>query len=292
MKRRSFLRAAGLAPLALTPVDRLFALAPDHRYLREIGLQLYTLRGPLAEDLEGTMKAVAAAGYKQVELMHTPLNQRILPLAKELGLAVHSGHIDMDAVFEAEDKEMAEFRKQAENYLEAGLDELVIPYIKGPDRRTLDDYKRLAAAANRAGAIARELGARLSFHNHAFEFEPLEGERCGYDVFIDEFGENAHFEVDVFWVAAAGRDPVALIEKLGKRVTQLHLKDLRQGLELPLYDGMPKDGFEELGEGVIPMAPILAAAEKAGVSHCHVEQDHSPHPLRSVRTSLAHLKQL
>ena len=100
------------------------------------------------------------------------------------------------------------------------------------------------------------------------------------------------FEVDVFWVKAGGVEPVDLIKKLKGRVSQLHLKDLKKGVELPKYGGLDKDAFKELGNGMIPMEPIIKAAADAGVAHCHVEQDHSPDPLKSIGQSMAHLKSL
>jgi sugar phosphate isomerase/epimerase len=76
------------------------------------------------------------------------------------------------------------------------------------------------------------------------------------------------------------------------RVSQLHLKDLNKSVETPNYGSIPKEAFEELGDGVIPMEPIIKVAADAGVKHCHVEQDHSPHPLQSIRESMQHLKTL
>ena len=87
-------------------------------------------------------------------------------------------------------------------------------------------------------------------------------------------------------------DPVGLIKKLSGRVSQLHLKDLKAGLKLPIYGGMPKEAFKELGNGMIPMEPIIEAGKAAGVAHCHVEQDHSPNPLASIKESVAYLKGL
>jgi sugar phosphate isomerase/epimerase len=101
------------------------------------------------------------------------------------------------------------------------------------------------------------------------------------------------FEIDVFWVKAAGLDPAALIKKLSGRVTQLHLKDLKDGLTLPNYaGGLAADAFQELGDGIIPMEPILVAAKAAGVKNCHVEQDQSLDALASIKQSIDFLNKL
>jgi sugar phosphate isomerase/epimerase len=117
-------------------------------------------------------------------------------------------------------------------------------------------------------------------------------ESTGYDIFVQEFGDEMMFEVDVFWVRAAALDPVSLIKGLSGRISQLHLKDIKKGLKLPIYGGLPKDAFKELGNGMISMEPIIEAAKAAGVVHCHVEQDQSPDPIASIKESVAYLKRL
>jgi sugar phosphate isomerase/epimerase len=294
MKRRRFLTHSATAGLALAPISKMFAaLAPDNRYRKQIGVQLYTLRDPLAKDVAGTLKQVAEAGYHQIELFATPLNKAIVPAAKDLGLTMNSAHFNQEIVIDPEKAgDGSAFKSLAETAKSDGFSELVIPYTPGPLRQSLDDYKRLAERINSAASVARTQGLRLSYHNHAFEFQPIEGTRSGYDVFIDEFGSDAFFEIDVFWVAVAKLDPVALIERLKGRVSQLHLKDLKPGLELPVYEGIGEDAFKELGNGGIEMEPILNAASASGVTYCHVEQDHSPDPVESLKTSIKHLATL
>jgi sugar phosphate isomerase/epimerase len=175
---------------------------------------------------------------------------------------------------------------------DAGLSHLVIPYLHADSRKTADDYKRVAARCNAAAALAKEAGITLAYHNHNFEFQPLDGGKTGYDVFMAEFGPEMKFEVDVFWVKAGGIDPVDLLGKLKGRVSQIHLKDLKSGIALPEFGSLPPDAFKELGAGIIPMEPIIEAAATAGVAHAHVEQDQSPDPLASIRQSMNFLKGL
>jgi sugar phosphate isomerase/epimerase len=209
--------------------------------------------------------------------------------AKDAGLAIHSAHFDWECVVSPKDAAMSDFARLLEKAKEIGLSHLVIPYLADRDRKKLDDYKRVAANANQAAAMAKKAEIQLAYHNHNFEFEPKEGGKTGYDVFVSDFSEDMMFEIDVFWVKAAGVDPVELIKKLKGRVSQLHLKDLKEGLALPTFGGLPEDAFQELGDGIIPMEPILVAAKDAGVVHCHVEQDQSPDAIASIRQSLKHL---
>ena len=293
MKRRTFLRSAAVSSLALTPASQvLAALSPDNKYRKNIGIQLYTLRDALGKDAAGTLKAVAEAGYKQVEPYGFPNCQPLLDGAKAAGLALNSTHFEWGSVVSPKDAAMSDFQKIVEKAKEVGLSHLVIPYLADGERRTLDDYKKIAANANKAAEITKAAGIQLSYHNHAFEFAPKEGGKCGYDIFMAEFGENMKFEVDVFWIKVANLDPAELITKLSGRVSQLHLKDLKAGLKLPEYGTIPQDAFKELGNGIIPMEPIIAAAEKAGVVHCHVEQDQSPDAMASIKQSIAYLGKL
>ena len=293
MKRRTFLRTTAVSSLVFGQTGGLLAaLAPDNVYRKNIGIQLYTLRDALGKDAAGTLKAVAAAGYKQVEPYGFPNCQPLLDGAKDAGLSINSSHFEADSVINPKDEGMSDFMKILDRAKEVGLSHMVIPYLQDNVRKTLDDYKKIAANANKAAEKAKAAGIQLSYHNHAFEFQPKEGGKTGYDVFMEEFSADMKFEVDVFWIKVGGHDPAELIAKLGSRVSQLHLKDLKQGVKLPEYGSVPQDAFKELGNGIIPMEPILAAAEKAGVKHCHVEQDYSPHPLESIKESVDYLGKL
>jgi sugar phosphate isomerase/epimerase len=293
MHRRNFIRLSAAAPIALSQIGTLMALEADNAYRREIGIQLYTLRNELEKDPVATLKQVAAAGYKQVELYGFPKSDAMISAAQDAGLAIHSAHFEWDTVVNPKDAEMSDFARILEKAKKIGLSHLVIPFLHGPNRSTLDDYKKVAAHANKAAAMSKAAGIQLSYHNHSFEFEPKEGGKSGYDVFIEEFSKEMQFEIDIFWVKVAGMDPVELLQKLTGRVSQLHLKDLKADVAVPNFgSGLPKEAFKELGKGSIPMEPIIVAAKAAGVKHCHVEQDQSPDALASIQQSIAYLKSL
>ena len=287
MNRRHFLRNTAGTALALASVRSLFgAESSSSPYVKNMGIQLYTLRDQIAADTAATIKAVAEAGYKQVEPYRSPETDAMIAAAKDNGLAVNSMHFDWNTIVEAQDAALPDFQKVVASAKEHGLSHLVIPYIQDTVRKDLDGYKSLAEKFNKAAEITKAAGIQLSYHNHNFEFQPMAGGKTGYDVFIEEFSADMLFEIDVFWVKLAGIEPVALIEKLNGRVSQLHLKDLKKGIEIPSYSSPGNDAFKEIGKGMIDMNPIMAAAEKAGVKHCHVEQDQSPHPIQSIQESM------
>jgi sugar phosphate isomerase/epimerase len=293
MIRRHFLRSSAISALALAPSSTLLAaLAQDDPFRSAIGLQLYTLRNELGKDVAGTIKAVAEAGYRQVEPYRSPQTEAMIKAAKDNGMAVNSMHFDWNTVVAPKDEAMSDFRKVVDDAKGHGLSHLVIPYLDASQRKTLDDYKRIAERSNKAAALAKSSGIQLAYHNHSFEFEPMAGGSTGFDILMAEFAPEMKFEIDVFWVKAGGVEPVDLMKRLNGRVSQLHLKDLKAGLDLPIFANMPADAFKELGNGVIPMEPIIKLAAEIGVAHCHVEQDQSPDALASVRQSLKHLATL
>lgn len=290
MNRRQFLRNTAWAALAAPSLAG--ALEADNLYRRNIGLQLYTLRNELGKDTPGTIKAVAAAGYKQGEMFGFPNCDAVIAASRECGLGLNSSHFEWDSVVNPKDDAYSDFQRILEKAVKVGLTHLVIPYLADKNRQTLDDYKKVAAHANRAAALAKKAGIQLAYHNHAFEFEPKAGGKRGFDVFMAEFSPEMQFEIDAFWVKVGGVDPLELLGKLKGRVSQVHLKDLKAGVPIPSFGSVPNDAFQELGDGIIPTEPLLAASKAAGVKHCHVEQDQSPDPLASIRQSLAYLKGL
>ena len=291
MTRRSFLRTSAASSVFAGTAQSLSALAADNTYRKNIGIQLYTLRNELKADTPGTIKAIADAGYKQGEMYGFPNCDDMIKASRDHGLGMNSTHFEWETAVNPSDEGFSGFKKILEKANRIKLTHLVVPYLHDKDRKTLYGYKRVAGNLNKAAVIAKKAGIQLAYHNHSFEYKPM-GDSTGFDVFVKEFAPEMKFELDVFWVKAGGVDPVTLIKKLTGRVSQLHLKDLKKGLDLPIYDGMPKEAFKELGNGMISMEPIIEAGKAAGVAHCHVEQDQSPNPLASIKESIAYLKSL
>jgi sugar phosphate isomerase/epimerase len=292
MNRRKFLQTSTATFIATQAPSSLFALEADNAFRKNIGMQLYTLRNELAKDTPATIKAVVDAGYKQGEMFNFPDCQPLIDAAKDSGLELHSSHFQWDSVTNPSKEGTKRFESIVERAKEVGLSHLVVPYLADNERATIDDYMRIAENCNKAAEVAKKAGIQLSYHNHSFEFEKKEGGKTGFEIFMAEFSDDMQFEIDVFWIKAGGHDPVEMLKKLKGRVSQVHLKDLKDGLTLPMYGGLPNDAFQELGDGIIPMEPIINAAAEVGVKICHVEQDQSPDPIASIKQSMAYLKAL
>jgi sugar phosphate isomerase/epimerase len=271
------------------------AATPAQPYLPTLGLQVYTVRTQLEHNPAGTLRAIKAAGYAQIELMRTLDAPRIAPLARDLGLSFTSAFIDWEALARPATGNAETLDAHLRIASELGLKYLVFGYIAKGWRETTAQMRTHAAAANAFGRRCRDAGLQLCYHHHAFEFAPLEdGRTTGWDILLHELDPAlVPFEFDVFWAAIAGLDPVSTLRALRGRVKQVHLKDLAPGTPI-IHDEatVPPAAFREVGRGGLDWPAILAACADAGVVQCHVEQDQSADPLASITASAGHLRGL
>lgn len=240
----------------------------------QIALQLYTVRRLLAEDLDGTLRAVAEAGYRAVELAGLPAMdpETIRRALSDAGLAPVSSHESIDSLRRDED--------QIARRLETlGCPRLVVPSLPGADRATPSDVRRVAGEL---GAIAERLarrGIRLGYHNHTFEFEPLDGTTV-WDELMDALPPDVDLEIDVLWASVGGRDPADLIAAHADRVRLLHMKDRAT---------QPETRDAPAGEGVLDWPRIVEAGRAAGVEWYIVEQDEPRDALADIDRARKHL---
>ena len=298
MRRRDFIRTSAAAGLSLPLITPAFGKI-HHPYVDRIGIQLYTVRNQMADDPLATLKAIKEAGYDQVEGGDPATYEKMTPMLEDAGLTSRStffpwpyltGRWDL-VKSEGMEPAHADFAGVVEDAQKLSMDYLVFGYMRKEERQTLDDYHKIAEELNKAGEQCNAAGIKLCYHNHAFEFEPIEGQ-VPYDILVEETDpDKLHFELDVFWSSLAGHEPLPLMEKLGKRVTLLHLKNKKEGTPLIYDEGtVPVDAFQELDDGVIDIEKILRLAEKNGVEQCFVEQDQSPDPIQSIAQSVDYLQ--
>ncbi|MFP4091007.1 MAG: sugar phosphate isomerase/epimerase family protein [Cyclobacteriaceae bacterium] len=298
MHRRDFLQKSAAASLSFSLLPSAF-LKQDNAYINKIGLQLYTVRNQMAKDPAATLKAIKEAGYYQVEGGNPFEYDRLMPLIKDAGLVSQSTFFPNQVITERWDliggkpatgSTMQEMVDKAEQH---GMKYVVFGYLSKAERETIDAYKTYAERLNRAGELCNKAGITLCYHNHSFEFEPIKGE-VPYEVLIKELDpQNARFELDIFWASIGGYDPVKLMKRMDGQITLLHLKDKLKGVADEYDEGqVPKDAFQELGDGVINIRKVLEIAPAIGVEECFVEQDQSPDPLSSIAQSRNYLRKL
>ena len=184
MRRRTFLGQSATVAVAMSGLLAPSPLWPWQdralRRLDKIGLQLYTVRELLKEDFEGTLSAVADIGYREVEFAgwYEKKPKAIRALLGRLGLESPSSHISTRHMRE-------DWNRTIDFALELGNRYLVCGYLPPGERRTLDDYRRFADLCNLAGETARSAGLRFGYHNHDFEFQPIDGQ-VPYDVLLKQ----------------------------------------------------------------------------------------------------------
>jgi sugar phosphate isomerase/epimerase len=159
---------------------------------------------------------------------------------------------------------------------------MAIAFLMPEERTSIAAYKKIAADLNKAGAICKKAGIQLCYHNHDFEFQELEGQ-IPFDILANETDPGlVKFELDLFWVSKAGKDPIDLFKQYKGRVALWHVKDM---------DNTPNKNFTEVGSGVIDYARIFKHAKTAGMKHFFVEQDVCPGaPLNSIRKSITYVQ--
>jgi len=279
LSRRNFLRS-GLAVTGSLATSRfLFAGAGPHPRL---GVQLYTVRMQAEADLAPLLKQIRAIGYNEVETywnVYAHPAKELRQMILDAGLKVPSGHFDYPGL-----------PAKLDYARELGVSFVICPMLPENLRNTADDFRRAADQFNQWGERARNLGMRFGFHNHNYEFRQLRG-RTGFDVLVENTDpELVCFEMDCYWVTQAGQDPVAMLQKLGKRVRMLHLKDRQRGFPPSQELNKAAEHFTEIGNGTIDWNSVLSSAEQLGIEHFFVEQDESERSaIESLRISYAHL---
>lgn len=279
LTRRNFLQTAALASAgsAFLSLPQLTQAAS----IKAPGVQLYTVRAELAKDFMGTLKAVAALGYKEFEFfggMYGPEGPaKVKALLASLGVTAPSGHFNL-----------ADLKKDVNKVIDTaktiGHSIVICPFLMPNERKTLDDYKSLCGVLNKSGEACKKAGLTFGYHNHDFEFKELEGQ-LPYDLMLKECDKNlVKMEMDLGWITHAGKDPLTYFAQYPGRFINVHVKDM---------DASQKQITMELGRGKVDFKRILAKSKQAGIKHYFIEQDNSTiGAMESLKVSMEYLKKL
>jgi sugar phosphate isomerase/epimerase len=270
--RRNFVKQSALivAAIPLINSDLLAGSGPS----KKTGLALYTIRDAMSQSPAKTLAEAAAIGYNWVEAADhkdrkfyglTP--GEFGKLVKKSGMTALSSH---SAVRPDNDDQMIE------DVAEAGMKFIMLPSLPQEWNSTIDGYQRAADYFNRVGEKCKKSGLKFGFHNHQSEFKEING-RVPYDILLENTDPGlVLFEMDLAWITAAGKDPIAYFKKYPGRFEVWHMKDLT-----------PEKEDATLGEGIIDFKPILAQAKTAGMKYWFLEQDNcrTHTPMESIAIS-------
>jgi len=267
MDRRLFLKSmAAAALLSSVPAAACACRA-------KVGVQLYTVRGLMAENVERTLEAIAAQGYGEVEFAgyYDRSAKDIRRMLGASGLASPSTHISLD-LFENNIDAVIDFAA------EVGHQYLVLPWLL-PEDRTMERYRSIVDTLNIAGEKAKSAGLQVAYHNHEFEFETIDDEQPFELLLTKTDPDLVKFELDLYWLNVAGVDALDIINRYPRRVPLVHVKDRTA-------DG----NMTHVGAGTIDFDRVFAHAEKAGLKHYMVEHDNPVDALASTAASISNLK--
>jgi sugar phosphate isomerase/epimerase len=290
MNRRTFLQTATTVTAASFLTSR-FAVAAGEHKIEKVGVQLYTIRDEMKADFDGSLAKVAAIGYKEVEFAgyfgRTP--QQVRAALEKNGLTSPACHLDYDLLAPGK------WPAQIESAKVIGQDYIVNPWIPEPLRKTEDDWKRVAETFNRAGAESKKAGVQFAYHNHWFEFLPVNG-KLPYDTLLTLCDKDlVKMEMDLCWITVGGGDPLKYFDRYPGRFPLVHVKDVKK---IPRVTTGGAQDFGDtvdlaaVGSGIIDWKRIFAQSDKAGIKHYIVEHDKPAHPFESITESYDYLSKL
>jgi len=304
--RRKFLKnssAAALATMILS--DKATASFFGNKAIRPVGLQLFTFFSEIDNDVEGTLKKIAAIGYKEIESAFSKKGgfygmkpKELAKLVSDVGMSWKSHHVlgapfkmpaNAKPITDANGNpiEFPPMRNLKENMQEL-VDEVAeagIPYLVCANipTKTSDDVKSSIEILNKTGDACKKANMTLAYHNHTEEFEKPEGAtETAYESFLSQLSPDIKMELDLCWATKAGVDPVELFKKHPGRFELWHVKDLDKD----------KNGPAPVGEGIIDFKRIFVNADVAGMKHFFVEHDMPKDPYASITTSYNNLEKI
>ena len=250
------------------------------------GVQMYMVRKQAATDLAGAFKAIKGAGFDQVELYPIAYHQSPAELKKMLGdtgLSAVSGHFDYTGL-----------NMSVEYAHGLGLKYLVCPMLPEDQKLSLDGFKKAAAYFSQWGEATKKAGMEFVFHNHDYEFKPIDGSN-GWTVLMRETDAKlVKLEFDLFWLTTAGQDPMTMLKKHADRAVLVHLKDrVANAPQSFIVNDAATSYCTELGKGTVNWPALLKQAHSQGIRYAYLDQDDTKIAVdESMKQSREYLKTL
>jgi sugar phosphate isomerase/epimerase len=278
ISRRAFLKTASASAACAALWNRIPRLLANPLGL-PLGLQLYSVRDVLPKDYEGTLKQLAAIGYREVEAAgffgRTP--SQVKQAMDEAGLRCVSAHYPLNQLLPKVDETIQYGKDLGLEYIVCSSPMLKDPArVKEPGSRaaresmTLDDWRWNADQFNHIGEKVSAAGMRFAYHNHTPEFRSENGVLFYDELLKSTDPAKVSMELDCGWAAVAGQKPAELLYRYPTRICMLHVKDFKLTPTSTASDPPPST---EMGHGTIDYHSIFEAAKKANIKHAFVEQE-------------------
>jgi len=290
INRRDFILQSGSLVAATLITSPGFTHASISKY--KMGLQLFTIRHPLANDVVGTIKKVASIGYEDCETYGFDPDKgtyyglkasEFKQLLADNQMITTSGHYDFTKFFDKPADNMMRYVDQCiEGAHALGQRYITWPWLD-PAFRTLENFRLLTAKLNAIGERVNKAKLGFAYHNHDFEFVDYGGEN-GYNIIMRETDPDlVKLQIDLYWVMHSSKlSPSQLFSQQPGRFVMWHIKDM---------DKVSRD-YSELGNGSIDFTVILPEASRAGLQYYYIEQggNFAKNPMQSITDSAAFFK--
>jgi sugar phosphate isomerase/epimerase len=240
-----------------------------------LGIQLWTVKDEAAKDLEGTLRKVYAAGFREIEFagFYGKSAADIGKLMKDIGFSLVSMHAGAGDIAKKGDEILADARTLGLRYVVCSSPAVSpekdkLPWEERMKAVDLTDWKWNADLFNKFGKQVSDAGMSFGYHNHSAEFKKFDGKTAFDHLFGMTDPKHVKIELDVGWVVTAQQDPVAILNQYKDRVIALHVKDVSRR-ESPDKD----PPSVALGEGVIDWKKVIGTAKKNGTKAFFYEQE-------------------
>ena len=198
-----------------------------------LGIQLWTVKDEAAKDLEGTLRKVYAAGFREIEFagFYGKTAADIGELLKNIGFTLVSMHAGADDIAKNGDQIIADAKALGLKYVVCSSPAVCpekdkLPWEERMKAVDLNDWKWNADLFNKFGKQVSDAGMTFGYHNHSAEFKKFDGQTAFDFLFANTDPKFVKIELDVGWVVVAQQDPIAILNKYKDRVIALHVKDV------------------------------------------------------------------
>lgn len=279
--RRDFLRAGALAVTGAVFIPKQL-FAEKRKKEKILGLQLYTVRDDMHKDPSGTLKQIAAIGYKYVE--HAGYANRkfygySVPDFKKLltdnGLKMDSGHsfLGSGQWNSSSNDFTTEWKQTIEDAAAVGMKYLISPGLDQSLCKTQDNFNHYIQMFNKTGELCKTAGIHFAYHNESYEFDHQIGGRHLYDIILQDTDRALVFQqMDIGNMYGSGGRALQYLKKYPGRFLLMHVKDEIKSTS----KGDVDNGYEStiLGKGLLPVKEIIDTAwASGGTRYFIIEQE-------------------
>ena len=290
--RRTFIELSAKAAAAgciLRGIGSSPAFATPDQDRMHFGVQVYMVRKQAETDLAGAFRAIKFSGFNEVELYPIAYHQPAAQLKRMLadtGLESVSGHFDYSGALDRE--------ASVEYAHRLGLKYLVCPMLPENQKLSLDGFRKAAEYFSQWGETTKKAGMEFVFHNHDYEFKPIDGSNGWTTLMNGTDASLVKLEFDLFWLTTAGQDPAGMLRKYADRAVLVHLKDRVAGAPLSyIVNDQATSYCTELGKGTIDWPALLRQARSQGIRYAFLDQDDTKLSVEeSMKQSREYLRKL